>query len=150
MSTYNGPRIVCVGCNDPIDTIESPLCRQCQRLIENVTYDPRENSISSAHDDATASQPSPAEDHPAACECLTWVRTDARKTTHHPSCPEFKEHRFYRARMNGEGKGYVVGVGELVTVLDELGELQDGDSLVIDVVKMTSDEFEALPEFDGF
>jgi hypothetical protein len=102
-------------------------------------------------DDMTQSEPAANGAEPALrCECFTWARTDGRLTTHHPLCGQFKEERFYRARLNGEGIGYIVPHGDIGIIVGEVGELDEGDTLTVDVVRMTQEEHDALPEFDGF
>lgn len=84
----------------------------------------------------------------AYCECVYWARTDARSSRHHTNCPHFKEERFVRISMEG-GATYLQPEADLRPLLDEIKEAGKGQKWTLELVLLTQDEYERLPEFTG-
>ena len=82
------------------------------------------------------------------CECLNWARIDGRLTNHHPNCDSFEEKRYLKISLDGGGS-YVTEVSDLSYLAEEIKESSDCAKWVIEIVKMTQEEFEAIPEFTG-
>ncbi len=80
--------------------------------------------------------------------CQTWARTDGRMTNHHPKCPSFVEERYLKASM--DGAYYVVPESSANTLFADIGALEVGDKLTVEIVTMTKEEYDRLPEFTGF
>lgn len=62
---------------------------------------------------------------------------------HHPHCPDFKLEEF--VKVSHDGVGFVCEQRHLM-------DMTEGDTgaYTITTVKMTRDQFENLPEFEGF
>lgn len=82
------------------------------------------------------------------CECVTWVRTDARMADHHTSCPKFKEGRYVKVTMEGGGI-YIQSEADLRPLLDEIKEADKGQKWTLELLMLTDDEYKCLPEFAG-
>ena len=82
------------------------------------------------------------------CECTTWARTDGRLTNHHPNCKQFKQERFVRITLHGGGI-YTQPADYLGPLLEEIAEAPPGTSWNVELVEMTQEEFDRMPEFEG-
>lgn len=83
-----------------------------------------------------------------ACVCATWVRTDSRLTDHHPNCEKFGARRFVKIQLHGHGC-YVQPEEKLNVLLDEIKESEPGATWTLELVEMTPEEYDRLPEFEG-
>lgn len=84
----------------------------------------------------------------STCQCPTWARTDGRMTNHHPNCEQFKEETFVRVQHD-DSAGYIIPIGDVASLSAEVESLQDGESIRLQRVRMTREEYEATPEFQG-
>lgn len=82
------------------------------------------------------------------CECRNWARIDGRLTGHHPKCAGFVESRY--AKATKEGVSYTVPEKEISTLFSDIGQLEIGDKLTVEIITMTKEEYDRLPEFTGF
>lgn len=82
------------------------------------------------------------------CSCITWARTDGRLTSHHPRCPAFAERRFVKIKVEGGGC-YTQPEDQLGVLLDEIKEAFVGAKWTLELVTLTQEEFDRLPEFAG-
>lgn len=82
------------------------------------------------------------------CACWTWARTDGRISDHHPNCEKFAHRRFVRITLAGHGT-YVQPEGDLRPLLDEIEEATPGAKWTLELVEMTPEEYDRLPEFAG-
>lgn len=83
-----------------------------------------------------------------SCSCATWARTDARLTNHHPRCPWFKELRFVKIQLHDHGC-YMQPEEKLNVLLDEIKDAEPGAKWTLELVEMTQEEHDRLPEFAG-
>lgn len=83
-----------------------------------------------------------------ACECLGWARTDGRLTDHHPDCEQFEELRYLKVACHGGH--YTVAFSGFPEIVHEFDECDDDLEVTLSIVKMTKEEYERLPEFNGF
>ncbi|MFZ6801974.1 hypothetical protein [Undibacterium sp. Di24W] len=77
------------------------------------------------------------------CKCLTWARVPIDKlpmSEHHKDCELYKEERFVKVTFQGN---YLI-----IEPHDADEYIEEG--MVREDVFMTRDQFERLPEFDGF
>ena len=77
------------------------------------------------------------------CNCKTWARVPTDKlpmSEHHKDCEHYKEERFVKVSFEGN---YLI-----VEPQDADDYIEEG--MVRENVFMTSDQFERLPEFEGF
>lgn len=82
------------------------------------------------------------------CECHTWARTDGRVTNHHPDCEKFEEERFVRITLE-HGGTYIQPEAELGVLLDEIKDADVGAKWTLELIEMTREEHDRLPEFEG-
>lgn len=83
-----------------------------------------------------------------SCSCATWARTDTRLTNHHPRCPEFKQKRFVKVTLH-HGGTYTQDADDLGVLLEEISEADIGAIWTVELVAMTQEEYDRLPEFAG-
>lgn len=80
------------------------------------------------------------------CECLTWAWVDlpyaSSASRHHPKCHHYEGLPFKRIEV--DGTFCIVEPHELKSFIG------DEDEAVITDVVMSREEFEALPDFEGF
>lgn len=77
------------------------------------------------------------------CNCKTWARicTDTLPPSeHHKGCEHYKEERFVKVKF--EGSSFIVEPHHASDYADE--------GMTTENVFMTRDQFERLPEFEGF
>lgn len=87
------------------------------------------------------------------CNCMTWGRvpTDANggkypMSAHHPNCEDFKLEEFTVLRC--EGSSCVMEPHEAAAAIEE-GAASEV-TYEVSTVMLTRDQFERLPEFNGF
>lgn len=80
------------------------------------------------------------------CACCNWARTDGQLTEHHPECPAPR--RFVKITLEGHGC-YMQPEDKLNVLLDEIKESEPGAKWTLELVTMTPEEFDRLPEFAG-
>jgi hypothetical protein len=88
------------------------------------------------------------------CNCRGWCRTfqtpielEFGPSEHHPDCEDFKLVKFTRVTFD-DSYCIMEPAEALAMVADECGD-EDGGYMLMDVW-MTQDQFERLPEFNGF
>jgi len=78
------------------------------------------------------------------CECLTWAREGgSNPSDHHPRCPEYKLETF--AEMEHDGAKCIVELREVAGIIGD-----EDCAYTVRRVRMTRDQFNRLPEFEGF
>lgn len=82
------------------------------------------------------------------CPCSTWARTDGRITDHHPNCHAFRQKRYVRIKLEGGGI-YVQPEDDLNVLIDEVADAEPGAKWTLELIEMTKEEHDRLPEFDG-
>jgi hypothetical protein len=83
-----------------------------------------------------------------ACACTTWARTDGRLTEHNPACKNFRQSRYVRVTLVGHGC-YVQPASAMNVLLDEIGEAEPGAKWTLELIELTQEEYDRLPEFTG-
>lgn len=77
------------------------------------------------------------------CHCAAWCREPQQNklpvSLHHPSCEHYKIERFAKVTANGSS-----------CIVEEREAVEYGDDYEICIVEMTRDQFEFLPEFNGW
>lgn len=58
--------------------------------------------------------------------------------------------RFVKIKSLSQGSSYIERFRDLHNIVDMMEAAPEGDGYEIVVVEMTEEEFEAMPEFDGF
>ena len=84
------------------------------------------------------------------CNCGAWARTPDQGThggkypppNHHQGCEDYKVEKFLRVAY--DGTYCVIAPGDLVDLMGE------DDGYEVNEVFITRDQFERMPEFDGF
>lgn len=92
-----------------------------------------------------------------SCDCSrlgwfkTWIRKGELCTPHHPSCEKFEERKeFVEVSHCGSGGLILTKEAAIETFRDELECVELGDELEYKIVEMYQQDFDALPEFQGF
>ena len=78
--------------------------------------------------------------------CRFWEETQAGKypaSDHAPGCNEYRQEEF--ARIEHDGTFCIVEMRELPSMLED-----GDDGYIVTTVMLTRDQFERLPEFQGF
>ena len=84
------------------------------------------------------------------CNCLPWARTPEMtnhggkypSANHHPHCEDYKLQDY--VRVTYDGSSCIMEPSEAQAVVDSDSEY------TTEVVQLTEDQFQALPEFSGF
>jgi hypothetical protein len=84
---------------------------------------------------------------PAACNCMSWCR-DFRETlggkyppsNHAPGCAEYKQELFLRISLDGSS----------IIIEENEKNLYGVDGTTYEPIMLTRDQFELIPEFQGF
>ena len=84
------------------------------------------------------------------CNCMTWCRVPTEEnggkyplSDHHPKCEDFKRQEFKRVEL--DGTYCVMTPAEAEAMLAESDE-----QYTVSTVMLTRDQFERMPEFNGF
>lgn len=84
----------------------------------------------------------------ALCECDNWARADNSvvwpMSDHHPRCEHYRTEKFKRIGVRGHAGHQIVEMDFVPDPLD------DGEEYEIDIIELTRDQFERLPEFMGY
>lgn len=87
-----------------------------------------------------------------ACPCLTWERlweeTQGGKyppSEHHPRCEQFKPLPFVSLELDGVACIFSPGDAEQF-----LADADDASEYTIKNLQLTQDQYEAMPEFEGY
>jgi hypothetical protein len=84
--------------------------------------------------------------------CRDWRETLGGKlpaSDHSPMCKNYKLKKYIRVSIESMGSSYIDIPENLEDIKQELDQ-EDIDSMTIEYIEMTPDQFEKLPEFDGF
>lgn len=77
------------------------------------------------------------------CHCAGWCREPQQNklpiSLHHPNCERYKIERFAKITVNGS-----------TCIAEEHETAEYGDEYEISTIEMTRDQFEALPDFQGW
>lgn len=83
--------------------------------------------------------------------CRTWEETKDGKyppSEHAPGCEEYKPQKYIR--LGYDGTYCVMTLDDAMDYLDEIKYNEDADEYTYEEIYLTKDQFEKLPEFQGF
>lgn len=83
--------------------------------------------------------------------CRDWHETQGGKypaSEHAPGCDEYKTERFVRVGLYGSW--CLMEPDAAIVMMDEVKYNDDAEDYIYEEVYLTRDQYEALPEFEGF
>ena len=92
------------------------------------------------------------------CICITWARNQAVEdpregipmSEHAPGCPLFKQRLYKKVHLIG-GAWFICTPPEATSFMIDAEAFKDnGDEYEVTDIWLTEDQFEGLPEFEGF
>lgn len=90
------------------------------------------------------------------CNCSAMVRIPDQETNngrwpmplHHPKCEDYKTERFVRVGLDGQW--CVMEPGDAIDFMDDVKYDDDAERYIYEDIYITRDQYNSLPEMEGF